>query len=102
MVIGLLIINISIPYVETIKEKRNRVRSIKDRVRSKFNVSVSEVNEEDGLRNQSRIVICAVSNDTNYLNGTLSNVFNLVERSYSDIISSYSTDFLQYEEPKAF
>lgn len=102
MVIGLLIINISLPYVETIKETRNRVRSIKDSVRSKFNVSVSEVADENGGRNQSRIVICAVSNDTNYLNGTLSNVFNHIERSYADIISSYSTEFIQYEEPKPY
>jgi uncharacterized protein YlxP (DUF503 family) len=102
MVIGLLIINISLPYVETIKQTRNRVRSIKDTVRSKFNVSVSEIQDGGEGRNQSRIVVCAVSNDANYLNGTLSNVFNLIERNNADVISSYTTDFIQYEDSKPY
>lgn len=97
MVIGLLIVHISVPYVETIKEKRNRIRSMKDKIRSKFNVSVAEVEPEGMLKGRSRIVVSAVSNEVAHLNSLLSNVFNLLDRSYADIITGYQTDFLQYE-----
>lgn len=97
MVIGVLSIEIHIPYKESIKEKRNRIRSIKDRVRKKFNVSVAEVDSESELLGSATIAVVAVSNSSDYLNSVLSNVFNLIERGYSDIITSYKTDFIIYE-----
>ena len=93
MVIGVLSIEVTVPCRETIKERRNRIRSIKESVRKKFNVGVSEV--EQGVR--SVIAVVAVSNETNYLNSVLSNLFNHVEKSNSDIIISYKTDFFMHE-----
>ena len=99
MVIGILSIDLHIQFEESVKERRNIVRSIKDMVRKKFNVSIAEIvdDENTGLTHRSKIAAVAVSNDTNYLNSTLSNVFNLIERFYPDIIVSYQTDFMMYE-----
>jgi len=97
MFIGVLSIDLSIPFRETIKERRNILRSIKDMVRKKFNVSVSEVTDGEEITPRAKIAVAAVSSDSGYLQSVLSNVFNLIESFHSDKIVSYKTDYLNYE-----
>ncbi len=97
MTIGILTIEISVPILETIKEQRNITRSIRDKVRQKFNVSIAEVPLENGLRGQTSIAICAVNSDNAYVQSVLSNAFNLVERFYPDIISRYHIETIVYQ-----
>ena len=47
MVIGLLELHISIPEAHSLKEKRMVVRSLKDRIMKRMNVSVAEVGRQD-------------------------------------------------------
>ncbi len=97
MVIGVLSIDLSIPFHETIKERRNVLRSIKDMVRKKFNVSISEITETEDVTPRAKIAVAAVSGDSGYLQSILSNVFNLIESFHPEKIVSYKTDFLMYE-----
>jgi uncharacterized protein len=97
MVIGVLSVELSVPYQETIKERRNVIRSIKDMVRKKFNVSVSEVTEGDEITNRTQIAVVAVSGDSSYLQTILSNVMNLIENFHPEKILSAKTDFLMHE-----
>jgi uncharacterized protein YlxP (DUF503 family) len=43
MIIGLLTIEIYIPYSHSLKEKRKTLNKIKDRVKNKFNVAFAEL-----------------------------------------------------------
>ena len=43
MVIGLLSIEIFLPYSHSLKEKRQVISAFRDRVRKKFNVAIAEV-----------------------------------------------------------
>jgi len=97
MTIGILSIELSIVYNETIKERRNVLRSLKDMVRKRFNVSIAEIQEGKEITNRATIGIAAVSGDTSHLQSTLANIMNLIENFYPDIILSYKTDFLYYE-----
>lgn len=47
MIVGLLTLEIRLPGCNTLKEKRHRLKGVIERVRSKFNVSVSEVGMQD-------------------------------------------------------
>ena len=47
MVIGLVTASISIPEAHSLKDKRSVLRSLKDRVLNKMNVSVAEVGKQD-------------------------------------------------------
>ncbi len=46
-VIALLTLDIHIPHAQSLKDKRMIVRRLKDRLRSKFNVAVSEVEHQE-------------------------------------------------------
>ena len=98
MTIGVLAIELSIPYGETIKERRNVLRSMKDMVRKKFNVGISDITEGKEITNRARVGIVAISLDAGYLQSTLANAFNLIESHYAEMILSYNTEFFNYGE----
>ncbi len=77
MFIGVCTIELHIPDSDSLKTKRQSLRSLKDRIRSKFNVSVAEVADND-LWQKVSLAVAAVSNDKSHLNQTLDHVLNLV------------------------
>jgi uncharacterized protein len=83
MFIGVCTIDMHIPQSGSLKTKRHSLKSIKDRIRSRFNVSVAEVDDND-LWQKASLAVAAVSNDKSHLNQTLDHVLNLV-RSVPDV-----------------
>ena len=77
MFIGVCTIEMHIPESGSLKTKRHSLKSLKDRIRSKFNVSVAEVDHND-LWQKASLAVAAVSNDKSYLNQTLDHVLELV------------------------
>ena len=60
--IGVLTLEIHVEHAHSLKEKRHVIKSLKDRLRERFNVAVAEI---DGLDSWQHSVIAAVtvSND---------------------------------------
>lgn len=47
MIIGIVTARLSIPEARSLKDKRSIIRSLKDRITNKMNVSVAEVGSQD-------------------------------------------------------
>jgi uncharacterized protein YlxP (DUF503 family) len=47
MIIGLVTVHVSIPEARSLKDKRSVLRSMKDRILNRMNVSVAEVGRQD-------------------------------------------------------
>lgn len=47
MVIGLLFLDIHLPYCHSLKEKRKRLNSIRDRFKNKYNVAFAELDYQN-------------------------------------------------------
>ena len=77
MFIGVCTIEMHIPESGSLKTKRHSLKSLKDRIRSKFNVSVAEIDHND-LWQKASLAVAAVSNDKSYLNQTLDHVLDMV------------------------
>jgi hypothetical protein len=78
MHVGICTLHFRIISSHSLKEKRRIIKSIKDRVRSKFNVSIAEVDALDSWQ-WAVIGIACVSNDSGFANSVLSNVVSFVE-----------------------
>ncbi|MBN2565069.1 MAG: DUF503 domain-containing protein [Candidatus Eisenbacteria bacterium] len=61
----------------SLKSRRRVLKSLKDRIRSRFNVSVADVGDQN-LWQKAVLAVAVVSNDGRFANETLSKVFNLV------------------------
>lgn len=60
--IGVLTLEIHVEHSHSLKEKRHVVKSLKDRLRERFNISVAEIDGLDSWQN-SVIAAVTVSND---------------------------------------
>ena len=87
MVIAILPVTLSIPHADSLKDKRRVLKSIKDRLRNGFNVSVAEIGEQDIWRT-AVLGIAVISQDASYANGVLSRVQDLI-RGRSDAILTH-------------
>jgi hypothetical protein len=74
----------------SLKGKRRVLKSITTRVRSKFNVSVAEVDDQE-LWQLATLGICCVSNDNRYTNEVLSKVVDLI------VDGRFEVEILDYE-----
>lgn len=80
MVVGIMSIRLLIPGAHSLKDRRRALRSVKDRLRSQFNVSVAEVDGHE--RWQTAVLgVCAVGSDRAYVDGLLNTVTKLVRSS---------------------
>ncbi len=77
MFIGVCTIEVHVPESGSLKTKRHSIRSLKDRIRNRFNVSVAEIEDND-LWQKASLAVAAVSNDKSRLNQTLDLVLNMV------------------------
>jgi uncharacterized protein len=78
MVVGTLKIYLYLHENRSLKGKRKVVRSIIDRVRAKFNVSVAEVGSNDKWQ-KIELGISTVSNDRRVVDSSLSTVMGFIE-----------------------
>jgi uncharacterized protein YlxP (DUF503 family) len=77
--IGLLTLEIHIPDARSLKDKRQVLRSLKDRLRGRFNVAIAELDHQDTWQ-RSQVGIVSLSNDEAHLEQSLQAVFDEAER----------------------
>jgi len=73
MPIAFLTLELNIEAAHSLKDKRQVVRSMKDRLRASFNVSVAEL-DPNGLWNRATIGVVSISGSRDYLDGLMKNV----------------------------
>jgi uncharacterized protein YlxP (DUF503 family) len=95
MAISFLTIELRIEAAHSLKDKRQVVRSIKDRLRGNFNVAVAELETND-LWQRATIGVVSISDSRDYLAGLMSNV----EREATKIANNNGADvtdtFVEY------
>ena len=73
MPIGLLTLEIYIPEAHSLKDKRQVLRSLKDRLRGKFNVAVAELEGQDSWQ-RSVVGVVSLANNAGFLEQSLRTV----------------------------
>ena len=77
MVIGTLQLQLRFPHPQSLKEKRVLLKSLVDRIRKQFNVSIAEIDGMD-LWQTSSLAVAAVGGETKRVNQVLSFVAEFV------------------------
>ena len=74
--------------VFSLKEKRMIVKSIINRLKNKFNISVAEVEDQD-IHKSIVIGFACVTNETSHANSIVNNVLNFIENNCeADIVDT--------------
>jgi uncharacterized protein YlxP (DUF503 family) len=85
--IAFLTLELHIEAAQSLKDKRQVVRSLKDRLRGSFNVSVAEL-ESSPVWNRATIGVVSISDSHDYLDGLMKNV----ERAATRIANNHGAD----------
>ena len=93
MPIAKLTIELDIPHAQSLKDRRQVLRSMKDKLRHSFNLSIAEL--DDGIVwNRATLGIAAISSSTSYLAGQLHQIDQAVHRIAStlsaEVLDSYA------------
>lgn len=62
MIVGVMRVRLILREARSLKDKRSVVKGVKDRLRSRFNVSVAEIGRQD-VRQQAELGLAAVANE---------------------------------------
>jgi len=85
MVVGSISWQLSLPGCGSLKEKRTVVRSLKDRIRNRFNVSVAETDHQD-VWTRAEISVALVATDGRFADSVLDKVDDFVDREARAIV----------------
>jgi hypothetical protein len=77
-----------IPHSASLKDKRMVLKSIKDRVWSKFRASIAEVDELES-RQRAVLGLSFVSNDASLLESVMNKTVELIEAGFPGILHDY-------------
>jgi uncharacterized protein len=84
MVIGVCTIELNLPGVASLKEKRGRIKSLKNRLSKQFNVSVAEVALHDAWQSAS-VGVAVVSTAPSHAEAVLDGVVIWIEQHRPDL-----------------
>ena len=93
MIIGCCSIKFYLHRNRSLKAKRQIVRSIKDRLKRNFNVSVAEVGDQNNCRSL-HIGISAISSDHPYMDGLLTRLIDAIDRMNLAEITDCETEIM--------
>ena len=77
MVVGVCTLELHLPGVASLKDKRQILLSLKERIQNKFNVSIAEVDGQD-LWQTAVLGVACVANEQRHTNEVLDSVLNVV------------------------
>ena len=89
-----LTVELEIPHAQSLKARRQVLRSMKDKLRHGFNLSVAEL--DDGIVwNRATLGIAAISSSTSYLTGQLQQIDHAVHRLAANLSAEITDSYAE-------
>jgi uncharacterized protein YlxP (DUF503 family) len=93
MFVGVLRLTFHIPHARSLKDKRRVVQRLRDRVRSRFDVSIAEVEAQD-LHQRAVFGVSVVSGDAAVCDSVLEAVAHVAESSGDAVLTDRATELV--------
>jgi hypothetical protein len=94
MPVGVLTLEIQLPYSHSLKEKRAVLRKMRDRLRARFNVAVAELNAQD-VWQHATLGVVSISDRQDLLEAVFNQVLAEAERVLGQDVASHTLDFFE-------
>jgi uncharacterized protein YlxP (DUF503 family) len=92
-IVGVLTLELRIDHAHSLKEKRHVVKSLKERLRGRFNVSVSEIEDQE-LHNSAVIAAAVVSPSRDFASQILRAVEDEAESQLGPLLVRSNVEWL--------
>ncbi len=95
MTIGLYTFELHLPGARSLKDKRQVLRRLKDRLRARYNVSVVELEEHAELWQRGRIAVVSVAHGREALERLFESIYRESQLGVPGQIIETGTDFIE-------
>jgi uncharacterized protein len=95
MVVGVCRLELLLHDNFSLKDKRQVLKSLVQRARKRFNISIAEVEDQD-LWQKAVLGICAAGNDRQRVNSTLDQVINFIEQTQMVDVANSEFEIVNY------
>jgi uncharacterized protein YlxP (DUF503 family) len=93
--IAFLTLELRVEAAQSLKDKRQVLRSLKDRLRTHFNVAVAEL-DASNLWNLATVGVVSISDSRDYLDGLMKNVERQAMRIANNAGAEVTDSFLEF------
>jgi len=93
MPVGLLTLELHIQHAQSLKDKRQVLRSLKDRLRAKFNVAVAELEHHETWQ-RSVVGVVTLSNDESHVEDSLQHVLAEADSMLGPVLVSHAVEMI--------
>jgi uncharacterized protein len=97
MIVTVVLFELHIEFAQSLKDKRHVVRSLKDRLRRRFNVSANEVAYQDLLQ-RSRLALSFVADRNDSADSLLDTIQRFVESTTDAVVTGWTSEKLDFDE----
>ena len=97
MPVAELTLELRIEHAQSLKDRRQVVRSLKDQLRQSFNVSVAEMDEAVTWKSAT-LGVAAISRSRDYLHGLIEEVERAAHRMANELGAELADSFWEYIE----
>jgi len=94
MPVGKLILEVEISHAQSLKDRRQVVRSLKDKLRHSFNLSIAEL-DEGLVWNRATLGIACISSSSSYLAGQLEAIDSAAHRMLTALGAEMTDSFAE-------
>lgn len=96
MIVAVALIDLHIEYAQSLKEKRMVVKSLRDKLRHRFEISAAEVGMQD-VHQHARIGISFVTGSKPTAEALLEKIQDFVEANTDAVVSGWTSELLEFE-----
>jgi uncharacterized protein YlxP (DUF503 family) len=93
LIVGTFVVDLSLPGVDSLKEKRRRIKPLLARVQNRFNVSIAEVGYNDNLR-MAQFGAAVVGNEKAFIDQVIAEIIRCIGAEKEMNIIDYHIEML--------
>jgi uncharacterized protein YlxP (DUF503 family) len=93
MIVGVLTVEVAIFEAQSLKDKRRVIQSVKQKLRNRFNVSVSEVGHGDSPK-RCLLGVVTVSNESRQVHSAFDKIVDMLRRLRGITLLEYKRELL--------
>ena len=97
MIVAVALFELHIEFAQSLKEKRMVVRSLKDKLRRRFNLSANEVAFQD-LHQRARLAVSFIADRRDSADSLLDSIQNFVESHADATLMGWTSEKLDFDE----
>lgn len=92
MIIGSIFLDIHLPYCHSLKDKRKRLKSIKDRFKNKYNIALAEFDYQNKWQ-RTKIGMVTINNEKRAIESLFQKIIQDLEQNIDGEIIDYQIHY---------